>query len=128
MFLSTKRIAPGEMNTWFIRILGTEFSAEFTTKYPCTLRTMRFVRGQPQSWEVRDLGYEAAYPSVTGRIFEFGFSDAVLQMMAAFCDELVHGPDMRQPFRCVTPEETMLHHRILTGALESQRLQQVVHL
>ena len=128
MFLSTKRIAPGEMNTWFIRILGTEFSAEFSTKYPCTLRTMTFVRGQPQSWEVRDLGYEAAYPSVTGRIFEFGFSDAVLQMVAAFCDELVHGPDMRQPFRCVTPEETLLHHRILSGALESQRLQSVVHL
>lgn len=34
MILSTKRIAPGHANTWFIRIQGTAFSAEFTTKNP----------------------------------------------------------------------------------------------
>ena len=32
MLLSTKRIAPGETNTWFIKIHGIEFSAEYTTK------------------------------------------------------------------------------------------------
>ncbi len=129
MTLSTKRIAPGETNTWMIRIAGTEFSAEFTTKYPKTLRTMSYRSGQPQSWETRDLGYESAYPTITGGIFEFGFPDAILQMWAAFCDELVHGPDgMKQPFGCVTPEETALHHRVLTAALESQRTQQCVLL
>ncbi len=40
MLLETKRIAPGEANTWYIRILGTAFSVEFSTKYPKTLRTM----------------------------------------------------------------------------------------
>lgn len=128
MFLSTKRIAPGETNTWFIRIMGTRLSAEFTTKYPKTLRTMAFKSGVPQSWEVRDLGYESAYPTITGGIFEFGFPDAILQMWAAFCDELVHGPDMRQPFGCVTPVETAQHHRVLTAALESQRTHQAVAL
>ncbi len=128
MTLSTKRIAPGETNTWMIRVMGTELSAEFTTKYPKTLRLLPYRPGHTQAWEVRDLGYETAYPTITGPIFEFGFSDAILQMWAAFCDELVHGPDMRQPFGCVTPEETHLHHRVLTASLQSQRNGQVVNL
>jgi len=117
MLLSTKRIAPGESNTWFIRIHGTEFSAEFTTKFPKTLRTMTYRPGAPQSWEVLDLGCLSSYPTITGAIFEFGFPDAILQMWAAFCDELEHGNQMQQPFGCVTPEETAMHHRVLTAAL-----------
>jgi predicted dehydrogenase len=128
MYLSAKRIAPGEINTWFLRIYGTEFSAEFTTKHPKTLRTMAYRPGGAQTWEERDLGYESAYPAITGGIFEFGFSDAVLQMWAAFCDELVHGDEMRQPLSCVTPEETAWHHRILTAALDSHKRNQVVNL
>jgi predicted dehydrogenase len=128
MQLSTKRIAPGETNTWFIRILGTDFSAEYSTKFPKTLRTMNYRAGQPQSWEVRDLGYASAYPTITGGIFEFGFSDAILQMWASFCDELVNRHEMHQPFGCPTPEETELHHRVLTAALESYRTDRVIHL
>jgi hypothetical protein len=128
MMLSTKRIAPGETNTWFLKIHGTEFSAEYSTKFPRTLRTMAYEPGQPQSWEVLDLGYTSAYPTITGGIFEFGFPDSILQLYAAFCDELVHGDDMRQPFGCATPEETAQHHRVLTAALESQRTGQTVDL
>jgi predicted dehydrogenase len=128
MQLSTKRIAPGETNTWFIRILGTHFSAEYSTKYPKTLRTMTYRSGQPQAWEVRDLGYSSAYPTITGSIFEFGFSDAILQMWAAFCDELINGKDMRQPFGCATPQETAMHHRVLTAALDSYTSSQIIHL
>jgi predicted dehydrogenase len=128
MQLSTKRIAPGEANTWFIRVLGTEYSAEFSTKYPRTLRTLTYRSGQPQAWEVRDLGYASAYPTITGANFEFGFSDSILQMWAAFCDELVNGKDMRQPFGCATPQETAVHHRVLTAALDSYRSSSVVHL
>jgi hypothetical protein len=84
--------------------------------------------GQPQAWEVRDLGYNSAYPTITGGNFEFGFSDSILQMWAAFCDELVNGKDMRQPFGCATPEETAVHHRILTAAIDSYRSGQVVQL
>ena len=129
MTLSTKRIAPGETNTWFLRVMGTGYSAEFNTKWPKTLRSMTYRPGAPQSWDVRDLGYETAYPTITGPIFEFGFSDAILQMWAAFCDELVHGREgMRQPFGCVTPEETAIHHRVLTAALESHKTGQTIAL
>jgi predicted dehydrogenase len=108
---------------------GTEFSAEFSTKYPKTLRTMTYRSGKPQSWETQDIGYASAYPTITGGIFEFGFSDSILQMYAAFCDELVNGAaGMRQPFRCATPEETYAHHRVLTAAVESGRTGQTVQL
>ena len=128
MTLETKRIAPGESNTWYIRILGTALSAEFSTKYPRTLRTLPYTPGGSQAWQVQDLGSQSAYPSITGGIFEFGFSDSVLQMWAAFCDELAHPNAMHQPFYCVTPEETEQSHRLFTAALASQRTAQVISL
>jgi len=128
MTLETKRIAPGESNTWYIRVLGTALSAEFSTKYPRTLRTLPYTPGGSQVWQVQDLGSHSAYPTITGDIFEFGFSDSVLQMWAAFCDELAHPNAMRQPFFCVTPEETELSHHVFTAALVSQRTAQVVQL
>jgi predicted dehydrogenase len=125
--IETKRIAPGETNTWTIEIDGTEGSIAYTTKLPKTLRTMRYEPGAAQAWEVRDLGSDSAYPHLTGAIFEFGFSDAILQMWAAFCDELAHGRDgMRQPFHCATPEEAAATHRLFTAALESHRAHAVV--
>ncbi len=127
MFIQTQRIAPGEANTWYIRILGTDFSAEYSTKFPKTLRTLTYTSGGEQAWAALDLGYQPPYPTITGGIFEFGFTDGLLQMWAAFCDELVHGREgMRQPFYCATPEETHQHHRILTAALESGKRKQVV--
>ncbi len=129
MYLQTYRIAPSETNTWYIRIMGTKFSAEYSTKYPKTLKTLTYTPGGEQAWSVQDLGYESAYPTITGGIFEFGFSDALLQMWAAFCDQLTHGRDgMKQGFYCATPQETHLHHRVLTAALESHRQQSVVSL
>lgn len=120
MTLETKRIAPGETNTWYVRVYGTALSAEFSTKHPKTLRTLPYTPGGQQLWQEQDLGTQSAYPTITGAIFEFGFADAVLQMWAAFCDELAHRDAMRQPFICATPEETAQHHRVLTAALESQ--------
>ena len=126
--IETKRIAPGEMNTWVIEIDGTEGSIAFTTKTPKTLRVMEYEPGGPQEWRVTDLGSQSAYPTITGGIFEFGFSDAIQQMWAAFVDELAHGADMRGPFRCATPEEAAATHRIFTAALESDRTGTVVKL
>lgn len=120
--IETKRIAPGETNTWTIEVDGTAGSIAYTTKLPKTLRTMSYEAGGPQEWRVRDLGSQSAYPTITGAIFEFGFPDAILQMWAAFLDELAHGRDgMRQPFHCATPEEAATTHRLFTAALESQR-------
>jgi predicted dehydrogenase len=127
--VETKRIAPGETNTWVIEVDGTEGSIGYSTKHPKTLRFMDYAPGRPQAWQVLDLGSESAYPHITGGIFELGFADSILQMWAAFLDELAHGRDgMRQPFHCATPEETAQTHRIFTAALESQRTQSVVRL
>jgi predicted dehydrogenase len=115
--VETKRIAPGETNTWLIEVDGTAGSIAFTTKRPKTLRTMSYEPGGPQEWREEDLGSQSAYATITGPIFEFGFSDAILQMWAAFVDELVHRGDMRGPFRCATPEEAAATHRIFTAAL-----------
>jgi predicted dehydrogenase len=129
MYIQTYRIAPGEGNTWYIRIHGTKFSVEYSTKFPKTLRTLEYSPGGEQAWKVLDLGYETSYPTITGGIFEFGFSDGLLQMWAAFCDQLANGREhMRQPFYCATPEETGLHHRILTAALDSGKKHQAVSM
>ena len=109
--------------------LATYGSVTYSTKQPKTLRTMSYERGREQEWRVSDLGYASAYPAITGGIFEFGFSDAVLQMWAAFCDELAHGREgMRQPFHCATPEEAAATHRLFTAALGSHEEREVVQL
>jgi predicted dehydrogenase len=125
MFFETKRIAPGEMNTWYVQVYGTENSAEFSTKSPKTLKTLPYRPGQTQSWHVEDVGYQSVYPSVTGSIFEFGFPDAILQMWGAFVEELSGGSP---EFTCAAPEEAMLSHRLFTAALESGRGAKVVEL
>lgn len=122
LILEMKRIAPGHANTWFLEVYGTRCSARFSTRFPRTLETMPYERGRAQAWHVQDLGYESAYAAVTGGIFEFGFPDAIQQMLAAFCDELVHGREgMRQGFCCATPEEAAATHEVFTAALESQK-------
>lgn len=122
MTIATKRIAPGHSNTWYLKVYGTKMSAEYSTKNPKELRLLPYTPGGPQAWHVTDLGWESAYKGITGGIFEFGFPDAILQMWAAFCDELAHGKSgMKQPLHCATPEEALAHHRIFTAALKSQR-------
>ena len=125
--IETKRMAPGETNTWVIEIDGTEGSIAFSTKLQKTLRFMEYAAGEAQTWQTLDLGSESAYPTITGAIFEFGFSDAILQMWAAFLDELAHGREgMRQPFYCATPDEVAWTHRLFTAALRSHAEQAVV--
>ena len=124
--VETKRMAPGETNTWAIEVDGTDGSIAYTTKEPKTLRWMDYAAGAAQAWQVLDLGSESAYPTITGPIFEFGFSDAILQMWAAFLDELERGDDMLGPFRCATVEEAGATHRLFTAALESHERQAVV--
>ncbi|MEK8128330.1 Gfo/Idh/MocA family oxidoreductase [Paenibacillus filicis] len=129
MVLSTKRIAPGHANTWFIRVTGTDFSAEFTTKNPKQIASLPYTPGGVQAWHVADAPYKSAYGTITGGIFEFGFSDSILQMWAAFCDELTNGRDgMRQSFYCATPEEAADSHRLFTAALESNRAGRTIAL
>jgi predicted dehydrogenase len=125
--MNTQRIAPGEKNNWYLEIQGVRASARFTTRNPRRLELLDFHGGE-QSWQQVDMGQECAFKTITGTIFEFGFSDAILQMWAAFVYELVNG-ERRKPFSgCVTPEETALSHELMTAALDSYRRAQVVRL
>ena len=127
--IETKRIAPGETNTWTIEIDGTSSSIAYSSKFPKTLRSLDYAPGRPQAWAALDLGSESAYPTITGAIFEFGFSDSILQMWAAFLDELANGREgMRQPFYCATMEEAAATHRLFTAALLSQAERATVNL
>lgn len=126
MTIETKRISPGDMDTWSLEVLGTECSIAFSTKHPRTLRVMEYSSGREQAWQHIDIGYSSVYRTVTGNIFEFGFTDALLQMWAAFIDELAHGSDMLQPFSCALPEEAALSHRLFTAALASHQAASVV--
>ena len=85
MRLEMKRLAPGEMNTWFLEVLGTEGGVRFSTKDPKTL--WLFERGKEQIWQRIDLGYQMPFATITGGIFEVGFPDCFLQMWAAYAAE-----------------------------------------
>jgi predicted dehydrogenase len=125
MTLKMQRIAPGEKNTWYLSVLGTKASARFSTKNPKRLECLRYDGGE-QIWEQIDVGSETTFPTITGNIFEFGFSDAILQMWAAFLTELDGGTLPGRFAGCVTPEETAMSHRLFTAALESQRDRRVM--
>lgn len=127
MTLKTQRIAPGEKNTFYLKILGTRTSVSFSTKNPKRLRILEYDGGE-QIWGQLDMGHETAFPAITGGIFEFGFSDAILQMWAAFLHELEHGQLPSRFAGCATPEETALSHRLFTAALESHENASTVKL
>jgi predicted dehydrogenase len=114
--LATKRIDPGQKNTWTLRVTGMSGGVEFSTRYPKTLRVMRVDAGE-QVWQEVEMGSQSAFPTVTGGIFEAGFSDAVLQMLAAFLAERAGALGDR--FGCVTPQEALASHRIWAAALAS---------
>lgn len=113
----TWRIAPGEANTWVLRVLGMQGSAEFSTKFPRQWRYMTYTPGGAQAWATEDLGYTPLFPGITGGIFEFGFTDAIQQMWAAFVDEWAGGD--AKGFPCATPDEAAAHHAVLTAALQA---------
>ncbi|HEY5707330.1 MAG TPA: Gfo/Idh/MocA family oxidoreductase [Terrimicrobiaceae bacterium] len=119
-----KRLAPGETNTWFIEILGTEGGVKFSTKEPKTLWT--FLRGKEQIWQRTDLGFQGLFPTITGGIFEPGFPDCFLQMWASFLAERAGQLDGK--FGCVTPDEAVQSHELFAAALESHLTKRSIDL
>ena len=117
MTFEMKRMAPGCTNTVEYEIYGMKLSAKFSTDDP---NAVYFTRneGREQAWSRLVIGSKPAYPVITGSIFEFGFSDSLLQMFAAFVSELKQLPC---PFGCFRPDEAALSHRLLTAALRSQK-------
>jgi predicted dehydrogenase len=116
MILEMKRIAPGETNTWYIEILGTKGGVKYSTKDTKTLWTFKFE--EEQFWQRTDLGFKGVpFPTITGGIFEPGFADCFMQMLAAYVAEREGLLDGR--FGCVTPQEAVDSHHVFDAALKS---------
>jgi predicted dehydrogenase len=124
MRFEMKRLAPGETNTWFLEILGTEGGIRYSTKEPKTLQT--FLRGKEQLWQRTDLGFHGPFPTITGGIFEPGFPDCFLQMWAAFLAERAGRLDGR--FGCATPDEAVRSHELFAAALRSHAERKAIDL
>ena len=69
---------------------------------------------------------QSAFATTTGPIFEFGFSDAILQMWAAYLAEREGALGDR--LGCVTPHEALRAHEIFHAAQESGASRNVVAL
>ena len=119
-----KRLAPGETNTWFVEIFGTDGGVKFSTKEPKTLWT--FLRDKEQIWQRVDLGFQGPFPTITGGIFEPGFPDCILQMWAAFLAERAGRLDGK--FGCVTPDEAVQSHQLFAAALQSHAEKRAIEL
>jgi len=119
--LRTQRIAPGESNSWTLEIKGLKRCVRFNTRTPNILQVLDYTNGS-QDWREVCVGYQPVFPSITGGIFEFGFTDAILQMWAAFLTELTGEalPDHLLA-QAATPEEAHLSHRLFTAALLSHQ-------
>lgn len=122
--LETKRLAPGETNTWFLEILGTEGGVKFSTKEPKTLWT--FQRGKEQVWQRTDLGFHGPFPTITGGIFEPGFPDCFQQMWAAYLAE--RAGVLQDRFGCVSPDEAVRSHEVFAAALQSHAEKRAIDL
>lgn len=125
--LRTQRISPGQKNNWYLEVLGTRACARFSTKNTNTLEILEYTGGE-QRWQKIDMGHEVSFKSITHSIFQFGVSDAILQMWAGFLYELDKGNPFTKFSGCVTPEETSLWHKLFTAALESQKSSSTVVL
>ena len=124
VYYETKRMAPGSTNRWFIEIYGVSCSVKFSTDDADGFwYTENF--GKEQAWCRVNVGYKPLFQTITGPIFEFGFCDTVQQMWVAYFKELA-GEEV--PFKCFTPEQTQLAHKMQTAALISNRDRKVIDL
>lgn len=124
MRLEMKRMAPGEMNTWFIEVLGSRGGVKFSTSEPRTLWTFE-IDGE-QGWKRSDLGHAMAFSTVTGGIFEAGFPDIILQMLAAFSAE--RAGTLGDRFGMATPREAVASHALWAAALRSHQEKRAVEI
>jgi predicted dehydrogenase len=116
--IKTQRIAPGETDTWYFEVKGMKACARWSSKNPRRLELLEYNGGE-QAWQQIDMGWDVAFEGITGGIFEFGFSDSIQQMWAAFLYELTEGKPKSRFASCVTPDEVALTHRLFTAALRS---------
>ena len=115
--LATKRIAPGRDAT-----RGGCGRSAWTAASSSPPPTRRRSGASPSataasSGSALETGSQSAFATITGPIFEFGFSDAILQMWAAYLAEREGALGDR--LGCVTPQEALTAHEIFAAALGS---------
>lgn len=125
MLWETKRIAPGQSNTWFFEAYGMDGGVRFSTRSPQTMQRFGMVDGE-QAWSEVQPGHRSVWPTVTGAIFEFGFPDALLQMWAVFLAE--RAGRLGNGFGTATPQEALASHRVFAAALRSHETGSAVEL
>jgi predicted dehydrogenase len=123
MYLETKRMSPGSTDEWFLEVYGMDCSARFNANDPNAFSYTQ-AWGKEQAWCRINVGYKPLFPTITGGIFEFGFTDAILQMWCAFLME-IEGRDVRSMLHA---GETGLSHAIQTAALQSHRERRAVEI
>ena len=126
----TKRIDPGQKNTWEFEAIGLDGGVRFSTKNPKLVEVFA-VRdipggGREQVWQQLDAGSQSVWPTVTGPNFESGFSDTILQMWAVFLAER-HG-SLGDRFGAARPEEAALTHDIYRAAIRSHEESRAIAL
>lgn len=126
LVLETKRMAPGQTNSWFIEVYGTQGSAKYSTHNPKAFYELE-TKGKEQAWARTDIGPVSFIPTITGGIFESGFSDAFQQMIGAFIQEF-QTPETNHAFRCATADETRQSHALMTAALQSNYEKRAVQI
>ncbi len=125
MTLEMKRLAPGETNTWYIEIYGTEGGIKYSTKD--TKGLWVYKPGKEQTWQRVEVGFGGLpFPTITGGIFEIGFPDCFMQMLAAYVAERAGALNSR--FGCVTPAEAVDSHKVFAAALKSNETKSAVKL
>jgi predicted dehydrogenase len=118
MTLEMKRLAPGETNTWYIEVYGTEGGIKYSTKD--TKGLWLFKPGKEQLWQRAEVGFGGLpFPTITGGIFEPGFPDCFMQMLAAYVAE--RAGELNGRFGCVTMEEAIESHKVFAAALQSNK-------
>ena len=125
MLWETRRIAPGQMNTWYFEALGMDAGLRFSTRTPATYQQFA-LRGGKQIWEEIQPGNISAWPVISAGIFEFGFADALLQMWAAYLAERAGALGDR--FGTATPQEALAAHRVFDAALRSAQSRTAIAL
>ncbi len=116
MLWETKRIAPGNMNTWIFEAMGMDGGVRFSSRTPAYFERFRR-EGSEQIWEQVQPGNVSAWPMVSGAIFEFGFADALLQMWASYLAERAGALGDR--FATATVPEALEAHRVFDAAARS---------
>ena len=117
----TKRIDPGQKNSWEFEALGLNGGVRFSTKNPKLVEVFAVSHvpgiGTEQIWQQLDVGSQSVWPTVTGAIFESGFSDSILQMWAVFLAE--REGMLGDRFGAATPAEAAFTHSIYDAAMRS---------